>query len=57
LAEAIAHNEFKVITKGLEADKSPKLKINDRFLKRGHLPIVQKVHQDQKKEQLRRYKI
>jgi hypothetical protein len=57
LAEAIAHNEFKVITKGLEADKSPKLKINDRFLKRGNLPIVQKVHQDQKKEQLRRYKI
>lgn len=32
LAEAIAKNEFKVVTMGLEADKSPKLVLNDRFL-------------------------
>jgi len=54
LAEAIAHNEFKV-QNNIEADKSPQLVINDRFLKRGI--INTRRAQEQKEQMMTRYRL
>lgn len=54
LAEAIAYNEFKV-QKNIEADKSPQLVINDRFLKKG--TINPKRAKEQKEQMMNRYRM